>query len=179
MMRNRTTVVKPKDVGAHDAGWSGGRNPPAGPGHPVDDVAEAGTNVLFDIWLVSRSTTGLLDAALAPTGLSSDEFGVYSVLTSADALTPSELARWMSAPSTTVSSYVKRFERRGHVVREPNPDDNRSYRIRLTPEGRLAHRAAGQAFMPVLDAVVATLGPDEPAVRSALGTLRIALDSSR
>lgn len=178
-MRNRTTVVKSGDVGAHDAGRSGGRNPAAGLGHPVDEVAESGTNVLFDVWLVSRSTTGLLDAALAPTELSSDEFGIYSVLMSADALTPSELARWMSAPSTTVSSYVKRLERRRHVVREPNPDDHRSYRIRLTPEGRRAHRAGGQAFMPVLEAVVAALGEDEGAVRSALGTLRIALDSSR
>ena len=31
-----------------------------------------------------------------------------------------------------MSSYVKRFEKRGHVVREPNPDDGRSYLIRLT-----------------------------------------------
>ena len=49
-------------------------------GHPVDAVA-GGTNVLFDVWLVSRATTGMLDAALAATGLTADEFGVYSVLT--------------------------------------------------------------------------------------------------
>ena len=50
--------------------------------HPVDAVPAEGTNVLFDVWLVSRATTGLLDAALAPTGLTADEFGVYSVLMS-------------------------------------------------------------------------------------------------
>lgn len=151
----------------------------SGGGHPVDQVGEAGTNVLFDVWLVSRGTSGLLDAALASTALTGDEFGIYSVLTSAEALTPSELARWMSAPPTTVSSYVKRLEQRGHVVREPNPDDGRSYRIRLTPEGRRVHRAAGAAFLPVLERVVVALGRDEPAVRSALGALRGALDSLR
>jgi DNA-binding MarR family transcriptional regulator len=159
MMRDRTTSVK-------------------GPArHPVADAPAAGTNVLFDVWLVSRATTGLLDAALAPTGLSGDEFGIYSALTSAEALTPSELARWTAAPPTTVSSYVKRLEQRGHVAREPNPADGRSYRIRLTPEGRRAHQAAGAAFLPVLDEVVAALGGDEPAVRSALATLHAALDS--
>jgi DNA-binding MarR family transcriptional regulator len=148
-------------------------------GHPVDDLPEAGTNVLFDVWLVSRSTTQLLDEALSSTGLTGDEFGIYSVLTSAEALTPSELARWMSAPPTTVSSYVKRLEERNHVVREPNPDDRRSYRIRLTPEGRQKHQAGVQAFIPVLDHVVAALGRNETAVRTALGALRAALDSLR
>jgi DNA-binding MarR family transcriptional regulator len=173
MMRDRTNRVKgaAEDRHVHE--------PSRASRHPVDDVPDSGTNVLFDVWLVSRSTTGVLDAALASTGLTGDEFGLYSVLTAAEALTPSELARWMSAPATTVSSYVKRLEQRGHVVREPNPDDGRSYRIRLTPEGHEAHRAAGAAFLPVLDRVVAALGPDEPAVRTALGALHAALDSSR
>jgi DNA-binding MarR family transcriptional regulator len=135
-----------------------------------------GTNVLFDVWLVSRSTTALLDAALAPIGLTADEFGVYSVLMTSDTMTPSELARWMSAPPTTVSSYVKRFEARGHVERRRHPDDGRSTVLRLTPSGRRAHTAAGRQFLPVLDRVVADLGRDEPKVRAALRTLGRALD---
>ena len=146
-------------------------------GHPVDDVPPEGTNVLFDVWLVSRATTGLLDTALAPTGLSADEFGIYSVLTKDDTMTPSELARWMSAPLTTVSSHVKRLEARGHLQRDRNPDDGRSFVLRLTPDGRAAHRAAGIAFLPVLDSVVSALGTSEPRVRSALAALRRSLDT--
>ena len=145
--------------------------------HPVESVAAEGTNVLFDVWLVSKVTHGLLDAALAPTGLSADEFGVYSVLTSAEAMTPSDLARWMSAPATTVSSYVKRFEARGHVRRDRNPNDGRSFVLRMTPAGRRAHRAAGAAFLPVLERVVAALGEGEKSVREALGRLHHSLDS--
>ena len=97
------------------------------------------------------------------------------MLSSSDVMTPTELARWMAAPPTTVSSYVKRLEGRGHVVRERNPDDGRSYVLRLAPTGRAAHRAGGQAFLPVLQRVVSALGRDEPAVRRALESLRVAI----
>jgi DNA-binding MarR family transcriptional regulator len=143
----------------------------------VAGVPERGTNVLFDVWLAAKATTGLLDAALVDSGLTADEFGVYSVLTSADAMTPSTLARWLSAPPTTVSSYVKRLEQRGHIRREPNPVDGRSYLIRLTAQGLAAHAAAGAAFVPVLERVVASLGADEPRVRRSLALLFGALDS--
>ena len=115
-------------------------------------------NVLFDVWLVSRATTALLDEALRGSGLDSDEFAVYSVLASTEHMTPTELARWMSAPPTTVSSYVKRFEQRGHIVRTPNPDDGRSYRLSLTPAGRRAHQIAGTLSLPVLDTVRDRIG---------------------
>jgi DNA-binding MarR family transcriptional regulator len=138
-------------------------------------LPEHGTNVLFDVWLVSRATSGALDRALAETGLSADEFGLYSVLTSAPSMTPSEVARWMAAPPTTVSSYVKRLESRGHLERRRNPDDGRSVVLRLTDEGRAAHQAAGLAFLPVLARVEAQLGRHEPAVRKSLALLLRAL----
>lgn len=172
IMRTRSRSVKGRD--------ESGAGPPADAGrHPVDAVPAEGTNVLFDVWLLSKATSAALDQALAPTGLTPDEFGVYSVLTSAETMTPTELARWMSAPATTVSSYLKRFEARGHVVRERNPDDGRSFVVRLTADGRRAHRAAGKAFLPVLEHVVDALGSREPAVRQALGQLRDVLDATR
>lgn len=157
-MRNRTTFVK---------------------GHPVDDVPSGGTNVLFETWLTSRAATGLLDAALTSSGLTADEFGVYSVLTSAESMTPSELAHWVSAPATTVSSYIKRLEQRGHLQRARNPADGRSYVVALTPAGRQAHRAAGEAFLPVLERVTDALGPREQSIRRSLALLRTSLDEVR
>jgi len=131
------------------------------------------------VWLTSRATTDLVDAALAPAGLNGDEFAIYSVLNAAPSITPTELARWMAAPPTTVSSYVKRFEARGHVKREPNPNDRRSYRIELTPEGRRAHRDASALFMPLRSRVEGGLGDREKHVREALLTLRTVLDEIR
>jgi DNA-binding MarR family transcriptional regulator len=143
------------------------------------EVLEEDVDVTFMVWLTSRATADLLDAALAPAGLDGDEFAIYSVLTAAPAITPTELARWMAAPPTTVSSYVKRFEARGHVEREPNPADRRSYLIKLTPEGRRTHRAAVKLFTPLRTRVAAGLGGQEPQVRDALVTLRTVLDQIR
>ena len=143
------------------------------------EVHEENVDVTFMVWLTSRATADLLDAALAPAGLDSDEFAIYSVLNAAPSITPTELARWMAAPPTTVSSYVKRFEARGHVEREPNPADRRSYRIRLTPTGRRAYRAAVALFTPLRTRVAEELGEREGTVHEALVTLRTVLDEIR
>lgn len=143
------------------------------------EARDEGVDVTFMVWLTSRATADLLDSALAPTGMDSDEFAVYSVLSAAPSITPTELARWMAAPPTTVSSYVKRFEARGHVDREPNPADGRSYRITLTPAGRRAHRAAAELFMPMRTRVEDGLGTRATDVRDALLLLRSVVDDIR
>jgi len=148
-------------------------------GLSASEVRDEDVDVTFMVWLTSRATTDLLDAALAPTGLDSDEFAIYSVLNATQSITPTELARWMAAPPTTVSSYVKRFEARGHVKREPNPADRRSYRIKPTPAGRRAYRAAAALFIPLRTAVASRLGDREEEVHEALVTLRTVLDELR
>jgi DNA-binding MarR family transcriptional regulator len=140
----------------------------------TDDV-----NALFSIWLVARATTDLLDRALAPSGLTADEYGAYSVLVREGSLTPSQLAEWMAAPATTVSSYLKRFEARGHVRRAQDADDRRSSRVTLTAAGRRTHRAAAARFRPALAAVVTALGDDEARVQQSLLRLRGAIDEVR
>jgi DNA-binding MarR family transcriptional regulator len=143
------------------------------------EVRDEDVDVTFMVWLTSRATADLLDAALAPAGLDGDEFAIYSVLTASGSITPTELARWMAAPPTTVSSYVKRLEARGHVRREPNPADRRSYRLSLTPEGRRTHRTAVTLFTPLRTRVAAGLGEGEDSVRAALVALRTVLDEIR
>ena len=143
------------------------------------DVVAGLDNVLFGVWLVSRATTELVNDALRPSALDADEFALYSVLMSADGVTPSELAKWMAAPPTTVSSYVKRLEARGHVERVPNPADRRSFRLQLTTPGRRAHRDAAARFLPVLERVRKALDRDEGRVLGSLRSLRRAVDTVR
>lgn len=161
------------------ASRAGGR-PRTGQVDPADPTLELDDrlgNVLFDVWLVSRATTALIDDAIRVSGLNADEFAVYSVLASTDGMTPSELAHWMAAPATTVSSYVKRFEGRGHVRRVRNPDDGRSFRVQLTPEGRAAHLAAGELFRPVLEEVSRRVGRGVPDTHRRLRELHRAVTS--
>lgn len=139
----------------------------------MNDPAEADrANVLFCAWLMARAVTARIDAALEGTGLSADEFAIYSVLAATDGMTPSELAEWMSAPPTTVSSVVARFSARGHIERTTNPRDRRSYRVRLNAGGRAAHHAAGNAFAPILADVEHRLGTGLSDVERTLLLLR-------
>ncbi len=139
----------------------------------------APTNVLFDAWLVSRSVHRLIDIAIEESGLDADEFAVYSVLASGDGLTPSELAHWMAAAPTTVSSYVKRFKRRGHISRIPNAQDRRSYRLQLTAAGRAAHRLAGDLFAPILAQTEEALGEHAETAPAQLLQILHAVDTVR
>jgi uncharacterized membrane protein (DUF2068 family) len=78
-------------------------------GLAAEEVRVEDVDVTFMVGLTARATSDLLDDVLAPAGLDGDEFAIYSMLASARAITPTELARWMAAPLTTVSSYVKLF----------------------------------------------------------------------
>ena len=134
---------------------------------------------LFLVWLVARSTEDLMDTVLRPAGVTGDEFALYSVLAASPGITPSELSRWMAAPATSVSSYVKRLEARGHLVRKPHPSDRRSYRIHLTAAGRRTHRAAATLFGPVRAQVIEALEGRDVRVEDALLFLREVVDSLR
>lgn len=136
-------------------------------------------NVLFDVWLVSRAVSALLDDAVRAVGLDADEYAVYSVLASGQPTTPTELARWMAAPPTTVSSYVKRFESRAHVERVTNPEDRRSHRLQLTDAGRQTHRLASERFGPILAEVEHGLGEQADEIHQGLQTLHEIIDALR
>lgn len=132
-------------------------------------------NTLLGVWFLARSVRALLDDALAESGLDADEYAVYSLLAVREGATPTELANWLAAPATTVTSYVKRLEGRGHLERVAHPSDGRSYRMTLTPKGLRAHRRAAGLYVPVLRQVETVLGQAEPRVRAALSTLRQAV----
>ena len=134
---------------------------------------------LFLVWLVARSTEDLMDAVLRPAGVTGDEFALYSVLAAAPGITPSELSRWMAAPATSVSSYVKRLEARGHLVRKAHPSDRRSYRLHLTAAGRRTHRAAASRFGPVRAQVIEALAGQDLRVEDSLLFLREVVDALR
>jgi DNA-binding MarR family transcriptional regulator len=152
------------------------KNPGA---EPSLNIAPGLGNVLFDVWLVSRAVHDLIDDAIRSAGLDADEYAIYSVLASGDALTPTELAQWMAAPPTTVSSYIKRFEKRGHMVRVTNPEDGRSHRVQLTAEGQQAHKRARRLFRPVLAQVEQSLAGRADQTHQQLRALHQVIDVLR
>ena len=158
MVRSRSTSVKPLT-----------------PQEIVDEEVDP----LFLVWLVARATEDLLDTVLATTGIHGDEFAIYSILAASPGITPSELSRWMAAPPTSVSSYIKRLEARGHLTRRPHPKDRRSYRIHLTSAGKRTHQAAVELFRPFRTKVIGSLGDQDGPVRKSLLRLRSIVDELR
>ncbi len=143
------------------------------------EIEQQRVDPLFMVWLVSRSTNDLLDTVVGPAGLTGDEMAIYSVIAASPGITPGELSRWMAAPPTTVSSYLKRLEGRGHLTRRPHPSDRRSYRIHLTVAGRRTHQHATTLFGPVRAQVIEGLDDEDGRVRESLLRLRSVVDTLR
>lgn len=133
-------------------------------------------SLLFDLWLVSHLISGALDDVLAGSGgLSGEEFGFYSLLRRFGPATARQVTGWTAMPATTVSSFVRRLQQRGHVEQRANPEDGRSRLLSLTPAGEQAHATAAETFYAATRTLSAALGPDESAQRSSLQRLDTAL----
>ena len=119
--------------------------------------------MLFDVWLVSRATTGLLDAALAPSGLTADEFGVYSVLTSAEAH-DAHRARPLDVGTADdgVRATCNASRRAGHVERSATPTTAGPTCCASPSRPGRARRRRSAASCPALEAVVAARRPRNP-----------------
>ena len=84
----------------------------------------------------------------------------------------------MEMPLSTVLFRVGRLEKRGHVERFPNPDDRRSYLVRLTPSGTELLGEARPRFRAYAEAVEKRLGAERiGSLRGDLGELREAIEA--
>ena len=145
----------------------------------MDEVDSSfASNVLFELWRLSRAASALLSEPLTEAGMSGDEFGIYSVLSLTDGMSPTALAGWMSAPATTISSHLKRLEARKHLLRRMDRADGRAYVLELTSSGRRAFERAKKSYLPLLSRVEEQLGAKEPSIREALVTLRSAVEAA-
>lgn len=73
-------------------------------------------------------------------------------------LSPGILIEQTQVSSGTMTNRIDRLDRRGYVTREPDPDDHRGVKVRLTISGRKK-----------IDAVVADLAKNEHAAWHHLG----------
>ena len=137
------------------------------------DTGEADRNVslLFDVFVLNQRLRALLGRALSDAELRPDEYAVYSVLFEHGSLTPTQMAGLMAMPVTTTLDYVRAMSARGHISREPNPADGRSYIVALTPEGLGVHRRTHAAWNVAVARLEAALERPVPEVRQALHAL--------
>jgi DNA-binding MarR family transcriptional regulator len=114
--------------------------------------------LLLDIWVAGELAGALLDQKLEEEGIDSYAWGTLSVIGAYGPITPSELAERTGRPVTTVSDVVRKLVERGDVERLSNPDDGRSYLLRLTSRGDKRWRKGWPALRSTIRAVSSRLG---------------------
>src|SRR5437868_10487172 len=92
-------------------------------------------NVLFQSFINGQLMRTLMERTFEAHGAAVEDYGLYSAIGIWAPITPTELAGRVGMRPTTLSSALRRLERRGHVRRGPNPTDGRSYLVELTEAG--------------------------------------------
>jgi DNA-binding MarR family transcriptional regulator len=132
-------------------------------------------NAFFRLYVLSQLMDTLLDREFADIP---DGFGVYSVIGSMGRITPTDLARMVGMPPTTLSGHIERLSRQGVVRRVENPDDGRSYLLELTSEGEKAFHAGGEGLRRAMAELDRRLGRPVDEILDALEELDRALRAS-
>jgi DNA-binding MarR family transcriptional regulator len=133
--------------------------------------------IFFDVFLTHQKRKRMIEQALAATEVPPEDYPLYVFVGAEGPWTPTGLAARLGMPLSTILFRIRRLERRGHAERTPNPQDGRSFLIRLTDEGQRLLREARPAFRAYAEAVEADLGPAQIArLREGLAELRQAID---
>src|SRR4051794_7602639 len=122
-------------------------------------------SVLMDTWFIANLTNGLLDDNLQLSGMTGDDFALYSLLNAYGPASPSQIARWTGMRATTVSAALNRLAARGHTVQDRNRGDRRSYTVGLSDAGRAAHRETAAVFWKETRKLAELLGDREGELR--------------
>jgi DNA-binding MarR family transcriptional regulator len=131
-------------------------------------------NVLFRFFRVTNSMRQLVARAVEGSGLSNDEYGVFSGIVNLRRVSPTELAAKLGVPPTTISVYLARFLELGIVRRLPNPDDGRSYLVEPTDKGRELLAYIAPRLRVEADALMAASELSFEELMTALGALEAA-----
>jgi MarR family transcriptional regulator, organic hydroperoxide resistance regulator len=111
----------------------------------------------------THATLQALSARLAALDLPASEINVLASLAGHRPLTVGALATATATRPTTLTSVLDRLTRRGHVMREVDPADRRSFLISLTPAGQQAAAAVSAAVSELERAALADVSPAQRA----------------
>lgn len=94
----------------------------------------------------ARRLARRFDTALRPFGLTNGQFSLMVALNQPEPPPIGRLAPFLGMDPSTLTAAVKPLARRGLLLVEPDPDDGRSRRLRITPEGVALMRQAVEGW---------------------------------
>lgn len=120
-----------------------------------------------------------LKAAIAPMGITPDQYVVLWVLNAHGDQTQRELLERIYSDGNTVGAVLRRMERRGWVRRSPDPADGRARRVRITADGQaIRRRVFGIAKRFHRKALAPFAAAEREALLDALAKLYQSLESN-
>jgi DNA-binding MarR family transcriptional regulator len=125
------------------------KQPAAQPAAAPDRTGEAGP-LLFALMHAAQHLEDRLESGLASAGLSLAKYGVLAELVKAgEPLSLSELATRLSCVRSNMTQLIDRLEGDGLVRRVDDPQDRRTVRAALTPQGRTQAQAGSAAMLAI------------------------------
>ena len=94
----------------------------------------------------ARRLARRFDLELKPLGLTNGQFSLLMALNQPEPPPMGRLADFLAMEPSTMSAAVKVLERRGLLMVERDPQDSRSKRLRITPEGVALMRRAVEVW---------------------------------
>jgi DNA-binding MarR family transcriptional regulator len=125
-------------------------------------------SLLYHLFVLNQHVRALLNRAMADSPLRPDEYAVYSLLWESGPLSPTDMARGLGMPLTTMSDYARTMLERGHAERSDHPTDSRSHLLRITAAGTRVHRIANRRFEEAMSRVARILEVPEEDARAVL-----------
>lgn len=118
----------------------------------------------------ARRLARRFDAVLRPFGLTNGQFSLMVALNQPEPPPMGRLAPFLAMDPSTLTAAVKPLARRGLLVVEPDPQDRRSRRLRITSEGVALMRQAEKVWRAAHAGIDAGLPAGVPdALRKGLG----------
>ena len=119
-----------------------------------------------DVWLhahdMLRSARQIINRDLRPLSLSSAEGNILLHLsTQGQEMKQEQLVKQLDVSKPAVSRALDSLERKGYVVRQPDPDDRRAHWIKLTGKGLEIGPDVEQIYNRVFTLALQGISPDE------------------
>ena len=134
-------------------------------------------SLLLELYAAFHKSGQLVDRACEGTGITPEDFAFVSIVGGRQAVTPTEIAREFGLSLSTVLFRAQRNVELGFVERVDNPNDGRSFLLRLTPKGTDAWRAAGERLWKIVQSLEKRLDRPADEIQDALLALQAAFDA--
>jgi DNA-binding MarR family transcriptional regulator len=135
-------------------------------------------SLLLDLYAAFQKSGQIIEAAVEGTGISAEDFAFVSMVGIREPVTPTALAREFGHSLSTVLFRAGRNVDLGFVERIENPEDGRSFLLRLTPTGRDLWRRAATNLWRTVESLEARLSRPSAEIQQVLRELQQAFDEA-